>query len=624
VSEGRYSFNYDETGPYGRAVKLTIARRRAGVHLDLGCGFGAIAEPLREAGVDYLGVDADPEALASLAGRGFGTVSVDLVDMSRTETAIRSALDGRPVGSISLLDVLEHLPVGDDLLALLRRLADENSAPLVISVPNVTHRDLGAKLLLARWDYTATGLLDRTHLVHHTERFLTGRLAAAGWQCCEVMDFERNDSDQYFPADLPTLNKSTSVGLFLSKLRGSVAPHALTNQFVRVYEPVEPVAADWSPAASTDADPLFTVVMRTQGKRMAALKEVLLCLRGQTIDDFEVRLMVHNATDADAAAVEALVGALPADFAGRTHVARVTDGGRARPLNKGLEAARGSYVVCLDDDDLVFAHWLETFQGLARDHPGRLLRTVIVSQQVTAQLSAGGVASHQATGPVVPDYPEDFDIVRHLDLNTTPLMGWAFPISAYRHLGLRFDETLAVCEDWDYALRTLLLCGVAASPETTGIYRRWVGVETSGTLHGVKEWQDARRAIRERLDHDPALLPAGWLSALDRHTGTEEFDDYATKLETDIAELKGYAGKLEADLAELKGYAGELEARVVEVEGHRGKLGSKISSLERERANLQAKLEAAPGDRVSPVARGQRYAAQGARWVRAVVWRHRR
>ena len=621
MSEGRYKFNYDDDGPYGLAVRLTTAHRHAGVHLDLGCGFGAIAEPLRDAGVDYVGADADPEGLASLVERGFGTASIDLLDMRGTEAAIRSALGGRPIGSISLLDVIEHLPDGDDLLVLLRRLADETSAPLVVSVPNVTHRDLAAKLLLARWDYTSTGLLDRTHLVHHTEGFLTSRLAGAGWQCREVMDFELNDSDQHFPADLPTLNRSTSVGLFLSMLRESAAAHASTNQFVRVYEPATPFITNVAAAASTDADPLFTVVMRTQGKRMAALKEVLLCLRGQTIDDFELRLMVHRATDADAAAVEALIQALPADLAGRTHVSRFEEGGRARPLNEGLAAARGSYVVCLDDDDLVLAHWLETFQGLAKDHPGRVLRAVAVSQQVTGTQSTDGYTSHRATGPVVPEYLEDFDVVRHLDLSTTPLMGWAFPITAYRDLGLRFDESLDVCEDWDYELRTLLLCGVAPTHEITCVYRRWLGVETSGTIHGVDDWQHARAVIRERLDNHPALLPAGWLSAIDRNTDkrTQELDRYAAKLELDIAELKGYGKNLESRLAEVEGDRSSLKARVGEVESDIVELERQNAALERQHTDRVSAL----GDLNSSVARGFRYINRSLRRAGALV-RHLR
>lgn len=584
MADGRYDLNYDETGPYGRAVALTVAHRRPGVHLDLGCGFGAIAEPLRDAGVEYVGADCDPDGLASLAARGFGTAPIDLANIEVCEAAIRDALAGRPIGSISLLDVLEHLATGDDLLALLRRMADRTSAPLVISVPNVTHRDLGAKLVLARWDYTPTGLLDRTHLVHHTEEYLSDRLRASGWGCVETMDFELVDSDQHFPERLPTLNRSTSVGAFLSTLRETAAPHAVTNQFVRAYEPVVvPTSPDRE--SSSDPRPMFSVIMRTQGKRLAALREALLCLRGQTVQDFEIRLMVHRPSEEASEGLRQLLRELPAELAERVHLTLVADGGRARPLNQGLERARGQYVVCLDDDDLVLAHWLETFQTLSLEHPGCVLRVVAVSQAAQAVTSPDGAESHWMSGPVVLEFPEKFEIIDHLHRNYTPLMAWAFPRAAHTDLGLRFDEGLHVCEDWDFALRALQYCGVAASPEITSIYRRWEAAENSATLHRAQEWDETRRSILDRMDAGPLLLPAGTLGSLDRQSygRVAELDGYANKLERHLEESRGYATNLEGHLEESRGYAAKLEADIAELKRNiapPGSLSSVVPSIE--------------------------------------------
>lgn len=566
MAEGRYEFNYDKNGPYGRAVALTVAHRRPGVHLDLGCGFGAIAEPLRDAGVEYVGADCDPEGLASLAARGFGTVPIDLTNIAECEAAIRDALAGRPIGSISLLDVLEHLAVGDDLLEMLRRMGDGTSAPLIISVPNVTHRDLGAKLVLARWDYTPTGLLDRTHLVHHTQEYLSDRLSASGWGCVETRDFDLVDSDQHFPDGLPTLNRSTSVGAFLSTLRETAAPHAVTNQFVRAYQPVVvPTSPDRE--SSSERRPMFSVIMRTQGKRLAALREALLCLRGQTIQDFEIRLMVHRPSEDATEGLLDLLHELPAELAERVHLTLVTDGGRSRPLNQGLECARGQYVVCLDDDDLVLAHWLETFQALASERPGSVLRAGAVSQTARPVTSPRGVESHWMSGPVVLEFPEEFEIIDHLHRNYTPLMAWAFPRTAHTDLGLRFDEDLHLCEDWDFALRALQYCGVAASPEITSIYRRWEGAENSATLHQAHEWDEVRRSILDRMDAGPLLLPAGTLGSLDRqlYGRVAELDGYATKLERNLAESRGYATTLEGHLEESRRYAAKLETDIAEL-----------------------------------------------------------
>jgi len=43
-----YHFNYYENNVYGHVVELIRQYGAAdGIHLDIGCGYGAIAEPLR-------------------------------------------------------------------------------------------------------------------------------------------------------------------------------------------------------------------------------------------------------------------------------------------------------------------------------------------------------------------------------------------------------------------------------------------------------------------------------------------------------------------------------------------------------------------------------------------------
>ena len=62
---GRYQHAFVEGGSYRAAVEL-VARssRHDGLVVDLGCGFGAVAEPLAELGLTYVGTDVAPEGLA--------------------------------------------------------------------------------------------------------------------------------------------------------------------------------------------------------------------------------------------------------------------------------------------------------------------------------------------------------------------------------------------------------------------------------------------------------------------------------------------------------------------------------------------------------------------------------
>jgi hypothetical protein len=169
----------------------------------------------------------------------------------------------------------------------------------------------------------------------------------------------------------------------------------------------------------------------------------------------------------------------------------------------------------LDDDDLVLAHWVETFATAARGSPGTVVRAVCVEQPVEPA-SRDGRAGARAAGPIVFRYPASFDLVDHLERNHTPFMAYAFPREVFHERGLRFDERLDVCEDWDCALRAALLVGVTSVPEVTAVYRRWSTGSSSYSVHSGEEWRTAERQVLANLDAEPHVFPAGTISAIRR------------------------------------------------------------------------------------------------------------
>ena len=178
-----YQHEYLPLSVYGNVVSLlrdSVSGR--GVHLDIGCGYGAIAEPVRdEFGLTYIGFDLAEDGLESLNNRGFATFRIDLAEPSSAEETIRAATVGKTISSITLIDILEHLANGADILAMLRRIAASDNAPLVLTIPNVSHKDISLKLLAGRWDITEAGLLAHTHLAFYTHSRLTRVMAAVGW-----------------------------------------------------------------------------------------------------------------------------------------------------------------------------------------------------------------------------------------------------------------------------------------------------------------------------------------------------------------------------------------------------------------------------------------------------------
>ena len=218
----RYRFSYGPHTVYAHVVALIERhRQQAGtVVVDLGCGYGPAAEPLRDLGLTYIGADRASDGLADLAGRGFATIAVDLRDPAATVTAIRAELAGRRLAALSAMDVIEHTTNAEAILSALHELAVEaGNCPLVLSVPNVTHLDLAAKTLIGRWDVTPTGLLDETHVSLFSERRLTAVTRRGGWVEFAAHDFDLLRSDQHQPEQAAVLAEATPLHQLLAAVR---------------------------------------------------------------------------------------------------------------------------------------------------------------------------------------------------------------------------------------------------------------------------------------------------------------------------------------------------------------------------------------------------------------------
>ncbi len=558
----RYEFGYGTDTVYARVVGL--AQRHfvpGGVVLDVGCGHGAVAEPLEALGYTYIGVDIDEGGLKDLADRGLETAVCDLSAAGALLTVTQERLVGRKLSGLLLIDCLEHVVDGVAALDALREVASEwGGAPLIISVPNVTHVDLGIKLLSGRWDYTEVGLLDDTHVAFFDERQLASTTARSGWTKVGSADFELFASDQHFPADSVLLAPSTTISSLLRRLRDMAAPGGEVNQWVRAYVPARPAPAP--DVESRSPAPFLSVLMRTQGQRLDTLQEALLCLAAQDCDDFEVLLLLHDVAPLREGDVRYLVEALPGSMSARVRLVPVAGGGRCRPLNVGVTEARGRYLAVLDDDDLVLAHWVQTFRDLGDRWPGRVLRTAVATQDIE-RTSLLGRPGYVPVGRTTTPYPLSFDLFEHIRENQSPPCGLAFPRSLFRDLGLRFDETLPVLEDWDVLLQAAPLCGVADTPEITAVYRRWVQGESSSTVHTPAEWSAAHAAIIAKLDTHAQVLPRGTLARV--RQVLSEIDEAHQAVEAEISTTLAVAAHRDLQLRTVEQLQGDNQALRIHV-----------------------------------------------------------
>lgn len=232
-----YKFGYAEVSVYACAVRLITRYATPGtVHVDLGCGYAAIAGKLQTAGLRYIGFDANSEVVKELRANGIEAHTIDLLQAEQAVAAIREACAGVRISTLSMLDVIEHLDFECQLLRVLReQLPGADTLTLIASIPNFSHSDVAIKLLAGQWEYTTSGLLDNTHRVIYTERHLTQTLQQAGWQEIDCDDYHQEYSDQALLHPTVVLNRTAGIGKHLRQLKGILDPYADVHQFVRAY-----------------------------------------------------------------------------------------------------------------------------------------------------------------------------------------------------------------------------------------------------------------------------------------------------------------------------------------------------------------------------------------------------
>lgn len=164
------------SGYYGsdRAEVISDLAAPLGRVLDIGCGEGASAAPLRARGATWIsGIEimAEPAALAA-----------QRLDEVLVGDAVALVADAQgPFDTILCYDVLEHLA---DPAALLERLTEVAmpSGRLHISIPNARHYSLVRDLVLrGTFGYSEFGHRDATHLRWFTRGDMIRMLAAHGW-----------------------------------------------------------------------------------------------------------------------------------------------------------------------------------------------------------------------------------------------------------------------------------------------------------------------------------------------------------------------------------------------------------------------------------------------------------
>ncbi len=545
---------------HAHAVALVAERElEPGIVVDIGCGNAPLAGAIAALGHTYVGVDVDKVAVDGLADRGIEAHRLDLTRSAKNLLGhLAEIVDGRPLRAVLALDVLEHLVEPRTVVVAAATLAaDHPGCLLVVSIPNVTHVEVGIRLLLGQWQTTEFGLLDDTHLRFFSPAGVDALVAGTGWHQTGARDTVAVRTEQYDLGSSAALQAHAPLSQFLRAVRAGADPHAETYQFVRRYELVgdgepatAPSGANGSGAVVATAAPFLTAVVRvdTDADR-DGLPRLLADLDGQHDDDLEVRVLV---TEGRPWTSESL--AVAEGHEGVAAARSVPEGVDNR--NLGAAAARGRYLWFLDARVRVGAGAVGAFRRGVGSPEDPLATDAVIRLDAAELPPLDGDGDRDRSFAELVDEarplpPDGFDLLRAVPA-ATALAAYAIPADLVHGLGVAVDARV----------------GDAATTEVVARAVELAGLRGVGGVHVVVEPLDGRdgeldaEPLRDSLSRRPFLLARGGVARLvEQRRAEAEATRQVAALE---ARLEAEIDRLEAALDDVRG---ERDRAVAQLEG---------------------------------------------------------
>lgn len=128
--------------------------------LDVGCGTGYLGGHSKRN--QFYGIEIDKES-----GRIAKTIYKRII-IGDVEKLISKRISLPKFDVIVFADILEHLSNPSKVLSYFIANNLKSNGKVIISLPNVAHITIRLKLLFGKFDYTESGILDKTHFHLYT------------------------------------------------------------------------------------------------------------------------------------------------------------------------------------------------------------------------------------------------------------------------------------------------------------------------------------------------------------------------------------------------------------------------------------------------------------------------
>ncbi|MBV8465905.1 MAG: glycosyltransferase [Burkholderiales bacterium] len=245
---------------------------------------------------------------------------------------------------------------------------------------------------------------------------------------------------------------------------------------------------------------------------------------------------------------------------------------RALAANCLLEAARGDWLLFLDDDD-----WLL---------PDHIAKLVEAAQGGAAQVVFTDIGCADETGKSIPGvFDRDFDLQRLHVANYLPIHAVLFS-RQFVEQGYRFDEGLDHFEDWDFWLQLARQHAFRHVPGVSAIYRIYNNGNSG--IHQHKSRIEGRGSFLAKWAQRDAERVAGAVAMRLTEVEDELGDAHASLAERQV-ELTDTHGRLAlayADIGRLNREVAELRAAYEGQGAQLRELGVHTTNLEADNARL--------------------------------------
>lgn len=276
------------------------------------------------------------------------------------------------------------------------------------------------------------------------------------------------------------------------------------------------------PASGRHDLPLVSIIIRSMDRDY--LDDALDSIAWQTYPDIEIVLV--NAKGGEHRDPGTYCGPYPLRLINREGAPL----GRSAAANAGMQEARGTYCMFLDDDD-----WF------APPHVDLLVQHLLAAPR--QQVAYSGIATADAQRkPLATVFNRPFDRVALLSGNYIPIHAVLFLRELFSTKNCRFDTTLDVYEDWDFWVQVSQFGDFLHVDQITGFYRilpgAGIGVAASAEIQqknakrvhdkwigrvSADDWQEVLRRVDElRLAKEECTLQREALTALHAALGAKE------------------------------------------------------------------------------------------------------